>query len=135
MGEKFHRCGCGGIMYGQRPKGAIGAQTDFRKNSGVPADGTVGLGATQGSVGFRGSTVGADEKTTVPISERERPSSQFVWYDAETPFQQKYPQLLLSPQSSTLRGPRKIVATRRSDEAGGLRETTNKMMYEVISEL
>ena len=65
-----------GIMYGQRPKGAIGAQTDFRKNSGVPADGTVGLGATQGGVGFRGSAVGADENKTVPISERERPAAR-----------------------------------------------------------
>ena len=62
--------------YGQRPKGAIGAQTDFRKNSSVPADGTVGVGATQGASVFEEVQSERTKKQTVPIGERERPPAR-----------------------------------------------------------
>ena len=46
---------------------AIGAQIESRKNSSVPADGTVGVGATQGASVFEGLLSERTNKKAVPL--------------------------------------------------------------------
>ena len=60
------------------PTGVIGAAIESRKNSGVPADGTVGLGATQGASVFEGLLSQRTNKKAVPPTTTIRVDTVFV---------------------------------------------------------
>ena len=69
------------------PTGVIGAAIESRKNSGVPAAGSVGLGATQGASVFEGLLSQRTNKKAVPPTTTIRVDTVFVerWHTTEVP--------------------------------------------------
>ena len=69
------------------PTGVRGAAIESRKNSSVPADGSVGLGATQGASVFEGLLSQRTNNPAVPPTTHIRVDTLFVerWHTTEVP--------------------------------------------------